>query len=116
MHTWLHSCGNITSIIGHLIETGLDTIQIDGPHQNGVEELAKYKGKICFDCCIDIQKVLITGDKELIEEEARLLTSSLGSKEGGFIARQYPQLVHIGVAPEVNEISYHAYKKYETYE
>jgi len=29
MHTFLHSCGNISSIIGHLIETGLDIIQID---------------------------------------------------------------------------------------
>ena len=116
MHTWLHSCGNITAILGHLIETGLNMIQIDGPQQNGVEELAKHRGKICFDCCIDIQKVLPTGDAKLIDEEARLLTSQLGSKEGGFIARQYPQLVHIGVGPEVNEIAYNAYKKYETYE
>ncbi len=115
MHTWLHSCGNVTSILGHLIETGLDIIQIDGPHQNGVDELAKYRGKICFDCCLDIQKVLPTGDKALIDEEARLLTSRLGNKEGGFIARQYPQLVHIGVSPEVNEIAYCAFKKYETY-
>ena len=38
------------------------------------------------------------------------------SREGGFIARQYPQLVHIGVKPEVNEIAYRAFKKYETYE
>lgn len=117
MHTFLHSCGNISSIIGHLIETGLDIIQIDAPHQNGVELLRdKYKGNICFDCCLDIQKVLPTGDKALIDDEARLLTSHLGSKQGGFIARQYPQLVHIGVGPEVNEIAYKAYKKYETYE
>ena len=116
LYTWLHSCGNITSILGHLIETGLDIIQIDGPHQNGVKELAKYKGKICFDCCIDIQKVLVTEDKDLIEEEAKLLTSMLGSKEGGFIARQYPQLVHIGVNPKVNDIAYYAFKKYERYD
>lgn len=117
MHTFLHSCGNISSIIGHLIETGLDIIQIDAPHQNGVQELSdKYKGKVCFDCCIDIQKVLITGDKQLIEDEAKTLTSLLGSREGGFIARQYPQLVHIGVKPEVNEIAYKAFKKFETYE
>ena len=117
MHTFLHSCGNISSIIGHLIETGLDIIQIDAPHQNGVQILSeKYKGKICFDCCIDIQKILITGDPVLIEEEAKTLTSQLGSKEGGFIARQYPQLVHIGVKPEINEIAYKAFKKYENYE
>ena len=117
MHTFLHSCGNISSIIGHLIDTGLDIIQIDAPHQNGVQALSElYTGKICFDCCIDIQKVLVTGDRELIEEDARLLTSHLGGREGGFIARQYPQLVHIGVKPEVNEMAYRAFKKYETYE
>jgi hypothetical protein len=117
LHTFLHSCGNISTIIGHLIETGLDIIQIDAPHQNGVQVLSEeFRGKICFDCCIDIQKVLITGDPFLIEEEARILTSQLGSKEGGFIARQYPQLVHIGVDPEINEIAYRAFQKYETYE
>ncbi|MBT6603466.1 hypothetical protein HOB36_00070, partial [Candidatus Bathyarchaeota archaeon] len=117
MHTFLHSCGNINSIIGHLIDTGLDIIQIDAPHQNDVELLSeRYRGKICFDCCIDIQKVLVTEDERLIEEEAKLLTSQLGLKEGGFIARQYPQLVHIGVKPEVNEMAYNAFRKYETYE
>jgi hypothetical protein len=40
----------------------------------------------------------------------------LGSKEGGFIARQYPQLVHIGVSPKVNDMAYSAFKKYERYE
>ena len=116
MHTFLHSCGNISSIIGHLIDTGLDIIQIDAPHQNGVQLLSeKYRGKICFDCCIDIQKILVTGDREFIEEEAQLLTSQLGSRQGGFIARQYPQLVHIGIKPEVNEIAYRAFKKFETY-
>lgn len=116
MHTYLHSCGNISSIIGHLIETGLDIIQIDSPHQNNVQELSeKYKGTICFNCCIDIQKILITGNKKLIEREAKNLISSLGSKEGGFIARQYSHLVHIGVKPEVNEIAYKAFKKFETF-
>ena len=117
MHTFLHSCGNVSSIIGHLIDTGLDIIQIDAPHQNGVQLLSeKFRGKICFDCCIDIQKVLVTGNEGLIDEEAKLLTSQLGYREGGFIARQYPQLVHIGVKPEVNEMAYRAFRKYETYE
>ena len=67
-------------------------------------------GEICFDCCIDIQKVLPTGDMNLISEEARLLTRSLGNREGGFIARQYPQLIHIGIPPEVNEMAYEAFR------
>jgi len=55
------------------------------------------------------------GDKDLIFEGARLLTRSLGSVAGGFIARQYPQLVHIGILPEVNEMAYEAFQEWGTY-
>lgn len=113
MHTFLHSCGNITDIIGHLREAGLDIIQIDAPHQNGVQWLSdNFRGRICFDCCIDIQKVLVTGDPSAIDEEARLLTEKLGTRAGGFIARQYPELVHIGVEPEVNEMAYRSFMRW----
>jgi hypothetical protein len=116
MHTFLHSCGNIREIIGHLIEAGLDIVQLDAPHQCDVAMLSEeFSGEICFDCCIDIQKVLPTGDRDLIFEEARLLTRSLGSVAGGFIARQYPQLVHIGIPPKVNEMAYQAFQEWGTY-
>ncbi|UCD45299.1 MAG: hypothetical protein JSV27_02020 [Candidatus Bathyarchaeota archaeon] len=117
MHTFLHSCGNITAIIGPLIEAGLDIIQIDAPHQCGVQWLSEnFASKICFDCCIDIQKVLVTGDAEAIDEEARLLTGKLGTRDGGFIARQYPELVHIRVAPEVNDVAYRSFMKWGAFE
>jgi uroporphyrinogen decarboxylase len=116
MHTFLHSCGNIRDIIGHLIEAGLGIIQLDAPHQSDVDALGEgFAGKICFDCCIDIQKVLVRGVRSEIDEEARRLTRRLGRREGGFIARQYPELVHIGVAPEVNEMAYEAFMKWSTY-
>jgi len=116
MHTFLHSCGNITDIVGHLIEAGLDIIQLDAPHQCDVELLGEsHAGEICFDCCIDIQKVLVRGVEAEVDEEARYLIHNLGRADGGFIARQYPQLVHIGVAPEVNEMAYNAFRKWGQY-
>lgn len=116
LHTYIHSCGKIQDIIGHLTEAGLDIIQIDAPHQNDVERLSReYGGRICFNCCIDIQKILARGIKAEIYEEARGLIRLFGREDGGFIARQYPQLVHIGVKPEVNEMAYSAFLKWGTY-
>jgi len=116
MHTYLHSCGNIYDIIGHLAEAGLNIIQLDAPHQSGVERLSRsYAGRICFNCCIDIQKILVKGVESEIYEEARRLIKLLGREDGGFIARQYPQLIHIGVKPEVNDIAYKAFLKWGKY-
>jgi hypothetical protein len=116
MHTYLHSCGNIYDIIGHLAEVGLNIIQLDAPHQSGIERLSRsYAGRICFNCCIDIQKVLVKGVESEIYEEARKMITLLGTESGGFIARQYPTLYHIGVKPEVNEIAYKAFLKYGVY-
>jgi len=112
LHTYIHSCGNIYDIIGYWIEDGLKILQIDAPHQIGIERLSTYAGKICFNCCIDIQKVLVKGVKSEIYEEAKKMVELLGCENGGFIARQYPQLVHIGVKPEVNEIAYKAFLKF----
>ena len=91
-------------------------IQLDAPHQSGIERLGRsYAGKICFNCCIDIQKVLPRGIESEIYEEARKMITLLGIESGGFIARQYPTLHHIGVKPEVNEIAYKAFLKYGVY-
>jgi hypothetical protein len=56
--------------------------------------------------------VLVTGDARLIDKEAKLLTSRLGSVKGGFIARQYPQLLHIGVSYEASEMAYNSFEKW----
>jgi len=115
LHTYIHSCGNIYDIIGHWIETSLNIIQIDAPHQIGLERLSRYAGKICFNCCIDIQSVLVKGVESEIYAEAKKMIRLLGCENGGFIARQYPQLPHIGVKPEINEIAYKAFLKFGKY-
>jgi len=112
LHTYVHSCGNIYDIIGHWIEVGLNVVQIDAPRQVGLEKLSAFTGKICFNCCIDIQKVLVRGIKSEIYSEAKEMIETLACDQGGFIARQYPKLVHIMVTPETHEIAYNAFLKY----
>ena len=40
------------------------------------------------------------------------MIETLACDQGGFIARQYPKLVHIKVTPEAHEIAYNAFLKY----
>jgi len=112
LHTYIHSCGNIYDIIGYWIKAGLNIINMDAPHQVGIERLSTYAGKICFNCCIDIQEVLVKGVESEIYTEAKKMIELLGCDDGGFIARQYPQLVHIGVKPEVGELAYKAFLRF----
>ncbi|MHB1483458.1 MAG: uroporphyrinogen decarboxylase family protein [Saccharofermentanales bacterium] len=88
--TFLHSCGNITSILGDLIEAELDVIQMDQQENMGVENLARdFGGKICFWCPVDIQKTMITGSIDDVRAYAKKLIDQLGSFNGGFIAKWY---------------------------
>ena len=51
----------------------------------------------------DIQKILPTGDRALIERESRRLVETF---RGGFIAKNYPDLNGIGVKPEWDQWAY----------
>ncbi|MHB1456502.1 MAG: uroporphyrinogen decarboxylase family protein [Armatimonadota bacterium] len=84
---WLHTCGNVYSIIGDLIDIGLDIIELLQPDVMGVENLARdFGGKVCFCCSIDHQRRAISGTRDEIFAYARLLNDTLGAFNGGFIA------------------------------
>jgi len=53
-----------------------------------------------FYCPVDIQKIMQTGDRKLIEEGAREMMKLLGTTKGGFIAKDYPQWDAINVEEE----------------
>ncbi|MDF2685845.1 MAG: hypothetical protein K0S55_1026 [Clostridia bacterium] len=98
MKVFLHSCGYIYEIIEDFIEIGIDALQLDQPELMGVDRLSsEFGGKIAFWCPVDIQKIMPTGNKELIEENARNMIKKLNSFGGGFIAKDYPQWDAIGV-------------------
>ncbi len=84
---WFHSCGNVHSIIGDLIEIGVDVIELLQPDVIGIERLATdFGGKVCFCCSVDHQRRAISGTREEIFDYARRLRDTLGAFNGGYIA------------------------------
>ena len=114
---WMHSCGYIYEIIPYLIETGIKVLQLDQPELMGIERLGKeFGGKITFWSPCDIQKILPTGDKELIEASIRCMYENWFINGGGLIAKSYgtneKDLQSIGVRPEWNDFAYKCFLKY----
>lgn len=100
-----HSCGYNWLLVDDLCEAGIDCLQFDQPavyDQPALAEKLRRHGVGLFAPC-DIQKVLPTGDRALIERETRRLVETF---RGGFIAKNYPDLVGIGVQPEWDQWAY----------
>lgn len=84
---WFHSCGNIYSIIGDLIEIGVDVLELLQPDLLEVERLSTdFGGKVCFCCSVDHQRRALDGTHQEILVYAGLLKEKLGCFNGGFIA------------------------------
>jgi hypothetical protein len=84
---WFHTCGNVYSIIGDMMEIGVDVLELLQPDVFGVGRLAEeFGGKVCFCCAVDHQRVAIPGTKDEIFTYAKLLRDRLGAFDGGFIA------------------------------
>jgi hypothetical protein len=115
LSVWMHSCGYIWDIIEDLIECGVAVLQMDQPGLFGIDRLAEaFGGRISFECPVDIQQVLPTGDEKRIEAFARELVHRLGRFGGGFVAGFYGDMRSIGVQPEWQDIACRAFVKYGT--
>ena len=101
MKCFMHSCGYIYGFINHLIEAGIDVFQFDQPDVYPAEVLAKdFGSRVSFHSPVDIQKVLPTGDEELIRRRAREMTEVFRALCGGsFIFKDYGAYQDIGVDP-----------------
>lgn len=108
LHVLMHSCGYIWEIMDDLAEVGVGCFQFDQPGLYGLERLAdKLKElKICLYSPVDIQKVLPTGDRELIEREAQKMKELFC---GGLIAKNYGDLKGIGVEEEWDMWAYEVF-------
>jgi len=83
---WLHTCGNITEIIGDLIECGLSVLHPIQKHTMDWDKVAAdWKGKIAFWVGMDVQDTLINGSPEDVRREVRLMRDTFDSPEGGFL-------------------------------
>lgn len=87
----LHSCGLVWDLIPHFIAAGIDVLQFDQPELSGSEKLAKTFGKqVTIFSPVDIQKIMPTGDRELIEASARRMIHTFQNyAQGAFIAKDY---------------------------
>ncbi len=110
----MHSCGYNWAIIDDLAEVGINAFQFDQPTLYGDEKLAErlQHHKICLYSPVDVQKILPTGNKKLIQDEARKMVKLFFGKKGGLIAKNYPDLHGIGVKEEWDEWMYQAFLEY----
>ncbi len=102
--TFLHSCGDIVDILEDFIEIGLDVIQMDQQENMGLDLLGdRFGGRIAFWCPADIQKTMADGSPEDIRAYCRKMVSTLGTPDGGFIAKWYGDPAGAGHTPEAIE-------------
>lgn len=86
LDTWLHTCGNVTDIVGDLIECGLSVLHPLQKHTMDWDAIAEqWKGKIAFLVGMDVQDTLINGTPEEVRQEVRLMRDTFDSPEGGFL-------------------------------
>ncbi|MDR1174006.1 MAG: hypothetical protein LBK83_00870 [Treponema sp.] len=97
MDCWMHSCGYIVDILGDLIEVGLNAVHMDQQENMGLENLRdRFRGKINFFSCVDIQQTFARGSPGEIRAYTRKMAECLGTKAGGFIPRWYTDPVGAG--------------------
>jgi hypothetical protein len=101
MDFFLHSCGKVYDIVADLIQAGVDVFQFDQPELSGSEVWAgEFGGRAVFYCPVDIQKIMVTGDKRLIQEGALAMVRAFKKHGGSLIAKDYPTWHDINVLPE----------------
>ncbi len=90
MVTFMHSCGDITSILDDLIEIGLDVVHMDQQENMGLDLLhERFSGRITFFSPVDIQNTMVNGSEDDIRTYCRRMVELLGTDRGGFIPRWY---------------------------
>ncbi|MHA1277955.1 MAG: uroporphyrinogen decarboxylase family protein [Candidatus Helarchaeota archaeon] len=111
----LHSCGNIAELIPTLIDIGVDSLEFDSPRLNPFEKLIKFKGKIPFWACVNIQSVYPNGSPKDVEQEVKDMIKTLSTDEGGYLAYFYPD-THVINVPKRNVKAFkRALKKWGKY-
>ena len=101
MAMFLHSCGYNYGLMEDLIDAGIDVFQFDQPDAYPSEVLAsEFADRAVFYSPVDIQKVLPTGDRELIERRALEMCELFRKAGGGWIAKDYGSYSDIGIEKE----------------
>ena len=101
----MHSCGKNWTILPDLLEIGVDVFQFDQPTVYNMPELSDLlkKHKAALFSPIDIQKILPTGERSIIEAGAKKIFEIF---KGGLIFKNYLDLPGIGVKEEWDDWGY----------
>ena len=101
MSVFLHSCGYNYAFLEDFIDAGIDVFQFDQPDAYPAEVLAKeFAPRVTFYSPVDIQKILPTANRELIETRAKEMCDLFREAGGGWIAMDYKAYGDIGINPE----------------
>lgn len=116
-HVWMHSDGKINNFIPEFIDIGLDAINMPSTKLVGIREIGKkFNGKICFFNGVDNQTTLLSGSKNEIENEAKLIIESWGSKRGGIIIYfDDDNWEAMGISEERKYMVFNIFKRLSTY-
>ncbi|MCP4644233.1 MAG: hypothetical protein GY851_27570 [bacterium] len=104
---FMHSCGQIESVVPDMVAAGIDLFQFDQPELHGLDVLAGHqeKANVTFWCPVDIQTILQSGDESLIRQRARDILDTLWKGRGGFVAGFYGDNESIGLDPKWQEMA-----------
>ena len=103
----MHSCGQNWAIVPDLLDAGVDVFQFDQPALYDMPKLAALfrERKAALWSPVDIQKILPTGDRAIIEAGANRMIDLFW---GGLICKNYGDLPGIGVEEEWDMWAYEA--------
>ena len=97
----LHSCGYVLPLMEDMLDAGIDAFQFDQIEAVGSAFWAEnYGRRAAFHSPVDIQKIMPTGDRELIEATALGMAEAFKKAGGSLIAKDYPAWGDINVEPE----------------
>ncbi len=83
MDVFFHSCGNVTAIVGDLIDIGLDVLDPVQPGAMNIEQLAReFGGNLAFSGAVDVQELLVDGSPQQVRDEVRRIVDTLGTPFG----------------------------------
>jgi len=85
LDVWFHSDGNITKILGDLIDLGVDVLNCQSS-VIGLKILHEYAGRICFRTDLDRQKIMPYASPSRVKEHIFEVFEALGTPDGGIIA------------------------------
>lgn len=117
MDVRFHTDGKINDILNDFIEMGVNILNIHQPRLVGIDEVSAIaQGRICFEAAIDIQATLPTGNKALIEQEAKELIEKWATPKGGLIGVEYGYLKAIGTTKESMLYALECFQKYGSFQ